>query len=236
MTGAELLRSLRAEADRIIALGAGPRDRIDTLADPIAAEAEVVRAAAQARAEADKRVRAAEAGRDHARQAAADAEAAARLPQQETARAQNPGGISPASAVRAVTNVMAPASKTAAPATVAIRARRQPDTPASRVIRIAPIPDRRHPHRKPTRPSKLRLRDARRNEPASGPLKAIHLVRRSAMSLTDHYDQVVSGELYPTDIASQITSMVVGPTSLNQIRSGRPLKRTIRFSASVGHG
>ena len=41
MTGAELLRSLRAEADRITALGAGLRDRIDTLTDPTAAEAEV---------------------------------------------------------------------------------------------------------------------------------------------------------------------------------------------------
>ena len=38
MTGAELLRSLRAEADRITALGAGLRDRIDTLTDPTAAE------------------------------------------------------------------------------------------------------------------------------------------------------------------------------------------------------
>jgi hypothetical protein len=36
MTGAELLRSLRAEADRITALGAGLRDRIDTLTDPTA--------------------------------------------------------------------------------------------------------------------------------------------------------------------------------------------------------
>ena len=52
MTGAELLRSLRAEADRITALGAGLRDRIDTLTDPTAAEAEVeaVRAAAEQRA------------------------------------------------------------------------------------------------------------------------------------------------------------------------------------------
>ena len=54
MTGAELLRSLRAEADRITALGAGLRDRIDTLTDPTAAEAEVeaVRAAAEQRAAA----------------------------------------------------------------------------------------------------------------------------------------------------------------------------------------
>lgn len=48
MTGAELLRSLRAEADRITALGAGLRERIDTLTDLTAAEAEIeaVRAAA----------------------------------------------------------------------------------------------------------------------------------------------------------------------------------------------
>jgi len=92
MTGAELLRSLRAEADRITALGTGLRDQIDTLTDPTAAEAEVeaVRAAAgqraaaaeqqrdeavwQARAEADQRVAAAEAERDAAvAQARADA-------------------------------------------------------------------------------------------------------------------------------------------------------------------
>jgi hypothetical protein len=50
VTGAELLRSLRAEADRITALGAGLRERIDTLTDPTAAEAEVeaVRAARRA--------------------------------------------------------------------------------------------------------------------------------------------------------------------------------------------
>jgi len=41
MTGAELLRSLRAEADRITALAAGLRERIDTLTDPTAAEAEI---------------------------------------------------------------------------------------------------------------------------------------------------------------------------------------------------
>lgn len=51
MTGAELLHSLRAEADRITALGTDLRDRIDTLGDPTAAEAEVeaVRAAAEQR-------------------------------------------------------------------------------------------------------------------------------------------------------------------------------------------
>jgi hypothetical protein len=54
MTGTELLLSLRAEADRIAALGTGLRDQIDTLTDPTAAEAEVeaVRAAAERRAAA----------------------------------------------------------------------------------------------------------------------------------------------------------------------------------------
>ena len=39
--GAELLRSLRTEADRIAALGKDLRERIDVLTDPTAAEAEV---------------------------------------------------------------------------------------------------------------------------------------------------------------------------------------------------
>jgi hypothetical protein len=39
--GAELLRSLRAEADRISALGKELRERIDVLTDPTAAEVEV---------------------------------------------------------------------------------------------------------------------------------------------------------------------------------------------------
>lgn len=52
MTGTELLRSLRAEADRIAALGTGLRDRIDTLTDPSEAEVEAVRAAAERRATA----------------------------------------------------------------------------------------------------------------------------------------------------------------------------------------
>ena len=60
MTGAEMLRWLRAEADRITALGAGLRDRIDTLTNPTAAEAEVeaVRAAAEQRAATADRLRA----------------------------------------------------------------------------------------------------------------------------------------------------------------------------------
>ena len=80
MTGAELLRSLRAEAGRITALGAGLRDRIDTLTDPTAAEAEVeaVRAAAGQRA-ATAEARAAAAGQRAAtaEQLRAEADAAA---------------------------------------------------------------------------------------------------------------------------------------------------------------
>ena len=82
--GAELLRSLRAEAERIAALGKDLRERIDVLTGPTAAEAEVeaVRAAAEqraataeadrdaavakARADADKRIADAQAERDAA--------------------------------------------------------------------------------------------------------------------------------------------------------------------------
>ena len=80
MTGAELLRSLRAEADRIAALGTGLRDRIDTLTDPTAAEAEVeaVRAAAEQRtATAEARAAAAEQRAATAEQLRAEADAAA---------------------------------------------------------------------------------------------------------------------------------------------------------------
>ncbi len=82
MTGAELLRSLRAEADRITALGAGLRERIDTLTDPTAAEAEVeveaVRAAAEQRAAtAEDRAAAAEQRAATAEQLRAEADAAA---------------------------------------------------------------------------------------------------------------------------------------------------------------
>ena len=80
MTEAELLRSLRAEADRIAALGAGLRDRIDTLADPTAAEAEVeaIRAAAEQRAAAaEARAAAAEQRAAQAEQFRAEADAAA---------------------------------------------------------------------------------------------------------------------------------------------------------------
>jgi colicin import membrane protein len=54
VTGAELLRQLRAEADRVAAIAARLRDAVDTVTDPTAAEAEVeaVRAAAEQRATA----------------------------------------------------------------------------------------------------------------------------------------------------------------------------------------
>jgi len=79
-TGAELLRSLRAEADRVAALGAELRDRIDTLGDPTAADAEVeaVRAAAEQRAAAaEARAAAAEQRAAQAEQFRAEADAAA---------------------------------------------------------------------------------------------------------------------------------------------------------------
>ena len=57
MTGAELLQSLRAEADRITALGAGLRERIDILTDPTAAEAEVEVEAVPRRRRAARRCR-----------------------------------------------------------------------------------------------------------------------------------------------------------------------------------
>ena len=78
MTGAELLRSLRAEADRITALGAGLRDQIGTLTDPTAAEAEVetVRAVAgQRAATAEARAAAAEQQAATADQLRAEADA-----------------------------------------------------------------------------------------------------------------------------------------------------------------
>jgi colicin import membrane protein len=92
MTGTELLRSLRAEADRVAALGTALRGRIDTLADPTAAEAEVeaVRAAAEQRAAtaeakaADAERRAAEEGRFRA-----EADAAAEQMSEELAAAQD---------------------------------------------------------------------------------------------------------------------------------------------------
>ena len=54
VTGAELLRQLRAEADRVAGIADRLRDAVETVTDPTAAEAEVeaVRAAAEQRATA----------------------------------------------------------------------------------------------------------------------------------------------------------------------------------------
>ena len=80
LTGAELLRSLRAEADRISGIAAGCCEAVETLTDPTAAEAEVeaVRAAAEQRAAAaEARAAAAEQRAAEADQWRAEADAAA---------------------------------------------------------------------------------------------------------------------------------------------------------------
>ncbi len=90
--GAELLRSLRAEADRISALGKELRERIDVLTDPTAAEAEVeaVRAAAEQRA-ATAEAKAADAERRAAQadQFRTEADAAAEQMSEELTAAQD---------------------------------------------------------------------------------------------------------------------------------------------------
>lgn len=90
--GAELLRSLRAEADRIAALGTELRERIDVLTDPTAAEAEVeaVRAAAEQRAViAEAKAADAERRAAQADQFRAEADAAAEQMSEELTAAQN---------------------------------------------------------------------------------------------------------------------------------------------------
>jgi colicin import membrane protein len=80
VTGAELLRALRAEADRVSAIADRLRQAVETLTDPTAAEAEVeaIRAAAEQRAAAaEARAAAAEQRAAEADQWRADAEAAA---------------------------------------------------------------------------------------------------------------------------------------------------------------
>jgi colicin import membrane protein len=79
-TGAELLRALRAEADRVAGIADRLRQAVETLTDPTAAEAEVeaIRAAAEQRAaEAEARGAAAGQRAAEADQWRADAEAAA---------------------------------------------------------------------------------------------------------------------------------------------------------------
>jgi colicin import membrane protein len=92
VTGTELLRSLRAEADRISALGSELRERIDTLTDPTAAEVEVeaVRTAAEQRA-ATAEAKAADAERRAAQadQFRVEADAAAEQMSEELAAAQD---------------------------------------------------------------------------------------------------------------------------------------------------
>jgi colicin import membrane protein len=91
VTGAELLRSLRAEADRIAALGTELRERIDVLTDPTAAEAEVeaVRAAAEQRAvTAEAKAAAAERRAAEEGQFRAEADDAAEQMSDELAAAQ----------------------------------------------------------------------------------------------------------------------------------------------------
>lgn len=90
--GAELLRSLRAEADRISALGRDLRERIDVLTDPTAAEAEVeaVRASAEQRAvTAEAKAADAERRAALADQFRAEADAAAEQISEELAAAED---------------------------------------------------------------------------------------------------------------------------------------------------
>ena len=92
VTGAELLRSLRAEADRISALGKDLRERIDVLTDPTAAEAEVeaVRAAAEQRAvTAEAKAADAERRAAQADQFRVEADAAAEQMTEELTAAEN---------------------------------------------------------------------------------------------------------------------------------------------------
>jgi len=80
VTGAELLRLLRAEADRVAGIAERLREAIETMTDPTAAEAEIeaVRAAAEQRAAtAEARAAAAEQRAAEADQWRADADAAA---------------------------------------------------------------------------------------------------------------------------------------------------------------
>src|SRR3984885_6337352 len=80
VTGAELLRALRAEADRVAGIADRLRQAVETMTDPTAAEAEVeaIRAAAEQRAAAaEARAAAAEQRAAEADQWRGDAEAAA---------------------------------------------------------------------------------------------------------------------------------------------------------------
>jgi colicin import membrane protein len=91
VTGAELLRLLRAEADRVADIAARLREAVETATDPTAAEAEVeaVRAAAEQRAAtAEARAAAAEQRAAEASQWRAEADAAAEEMATQLAAAQ----------------------------------------------------------------------------------------------------------------------------------------------------
>src|ERR1700691_1842993 len=91
VTGAELLRQLRIEADRVADITGRLREAVDTVTDPTAAEAEVeaIRAAAEQRAaSAEARAPAAEQRVAEADQWRAEADAAAEEMAAELAAAQ----------------------------------------------------------------------------------------------------------------------------------------------------
>ena len=93
LTGTELLRSLRTEADRVAGIADQLRDAIETLTDPTAAEAEVeaARAAAEQRATtAEAKAAAAERRAAEADQFRAEADAAAEEMAAELAAAAGP--------------------------------------------------------------------------------------------------------------------------------------------------
>src|SRR5580692_3543652 len=81
VTGAELLRLLRAEADRVAGIADRLREAVDTMTDPTAAEAE----AEAVRAAAEQRAAAADADRDQAVARAGQADQASQLAQQDVA-------------------------------------------------------------------------------------------------------------------------------------------------------
>lgn len=93
VTGAELLRQLRAEADRVAGIVGRLREAVETVRDPTAAEAEVeaVRAAAEQRAAAaEARAVASEQRAIEADQWRAEADAAAEEMAAQLAAAQDP--------------------------------------------------------------------------------------------------------------------------------------------------
>ena len=104
VTGAELLRQLRAEADRVAGIADRLRDAVETVTDPTAAEAEVeaVRAAAEQRATAaEARAAAAEQRAAEADQWRSEADAAAEETAVQLAAAQARAGQADAARIQA---------------------------------------------------------------------------------------------------------------------------------------